>query len=500
MSRLKVVVFASGDGSNFEALVEASRSGILPIKVMGVICNKPEAFVLKRASKFGIRSFIVEKGRKTTREEYEIELVNCFSVMESVDLIVLAGWMLILSETFLKCLNAPIINLHPALPGKFPGAHAIESAFDAFKVDKITYTGAMVHRVIPEIDAGEVIEKIEIPIYKNDTLDRLRYRIRYFEKPLLIKAVSTFCKRLSIAPLVPFYKGKVRNMYEIGDNLLAMRATDKLSAFDRQICEIPGKGAILNQTSAWWFRNTKDVVPNHYVYAPPIGNVMIVKRAKRIDVEVVVRGYITGSTSTSLWTNYNLGMRRYCGIDFPNELSKNQKLGCAVITPTTKGKTDIPISGEEVVSMGLMTQHQWDYVSEKALELFKIGQYVANQAGLILADTKYEFGLDEEDNIILIDELHTCDSSRYWMLHNYERLLEEGKEPQCLDKDVARNWIRERCNPYTDTIPKIPKELIKKTQQAYMDFYKVLIRRDAKELMETPHVSLDDVINKYKSL
>ena len=208
--------------------------------------------------------------------------------------------------------------------------------------------------------------------------------------------------------------GKVRDQYDMGDKIVLI-TTDRQSAFDRVLAAIPFKGQVLNQTSIWWFNQTKNIIPNHLI-ATPDPNVIVAKKCAVFPIEFVVRGYITGSTNTSLWTVYNSGNREYCGNTLPEGLIKNQKLKENMLTPTTKDEHhDRPISPDKIVSEGWMTHEDWEYCSTVALELFTFGQQQASQHGMILVDTKYEMGRDEDGNIILIDEIHTPDSSRYWI-------------------------------------------------------------------------------------
>ena len=183
---------------------------------------------------------------------------------------------------------------------------------------------------------------------------------------------------------------------------------------------------------------------------------------------------MTGSTSTSIWTHYQRGERIYCGIQFPDGLVKNQKLTENVITPTTKGVRDEPLTEKEIIVEGIMTIEEWMYIKEKALELFNFGQKIADEKGLILVDTKYEFGKDVYGNIILIDEIHTCDSSRYWLKDTYEERFMLGQEPEKFDKDIIRDYIISKCDPYKDQLPDIPDELIRKVSYAYQKFYEFL--------------------------
>jgi len=270
------------------------------------------------------------------------------------------------------------------------------------------------------------------------------------------------------------YSGKVRNIYEHNDSdKLLIETTDRLSSFDRYICDLKGKGEILNLISVFMFNKTKHIIDNHYISHNK--NQIIVKKCVPFKIEVVVRAYITGNTTTSLWTHYDKGIRNYCGIIFPDNLKKNQKLNNHVITPTTKDIEDIPISKEDIVKKKYMTQEECDFIYEKSLELFKYGELIADKAGFILVDTKYEFGKDENNNIILIDELHTCDSSRYWFKNTYNDRFSNNLEPEKLDKDKIRDYVKSKCDPYRDIIPKIPNELKNNTINIYNYFYNKII-------------------------
>ena len=261
--------------------------------------------------------------------------------------------------------------------------------------------------------------------------------------------------------------------------LAVLVTTDRLSAFDRRIAAIPFKGQVLNETSAWWMRNTGHIVPNALL-ATPDPCVSVMRRCRVFPVEFVVRGFLTGSTDTSLWTHYNRGEREYCGNSFPDGMTKNQRLAANVVTPTTKADDhDEPITPAEIVARGLMTQEQWDETAAAALKLFEFGQERASERGLLLVDTKYEFGLDlsrdgsdKEGRITLIDEIHTPDSSRYWISESYERRLGEGKEPESIDKEFIRLWFRDRCDPYKDeALPEAPRELRAELSRRYVSLF-----------------------------
>jgi phosphoribosylaminoimidazole-succinocarboxamide synthase len=270
------------------------------------------------------------------------------------------------------------------------------------------------------------------------------------------------------------YQGKVRDTYDLGDKLILV-TTDRQSAFDRVIASVPYKGQVLNLTSAWWFEQTESIVPNH-VIAIPDPNVLIAKKCRVFPIEFVVRGYITGTTSTSLWTQYNKGVRDYCGIQFPEGLKKNQRLDTPVLTPTTKDKDhDRPISPKEIVSEGWMTQDEWDEASAAALKLFHYGMEVAAKHGLILVDTKYEFGRDPDGRIVIVDEIHTPDSSRYWLENSYAERMAQGKEPENIDKEFLRLWFVDHCDPYKDQVlPEAPQDLIVTLASRYIQLYEMI--------------------------
>ena len=269
--------------------------------------------------------------------------------------------------------------------------------------------------------------------------------------------------------------GKVRDQYEL-DNKIALITTDRQSAFDRVLASIPFKGQVLNLTSAWWFDQTKDIIPNHVINIPD-PNVTIVKKCEVFPIEFVVRGYITGSTSTSLWTVYNNGDREYCGNALQEGLVKNQALDTNMLTPTTKEEHhDRPIAPDEIISEGWMTQKDWDYCSQMALELFAFGQDKAIQNGMILVDTKYEMGRDKDGIIRLIDEIHTPDSSRYWVANTYDERMSAGQEPQNIDKEFLRLWFVDNCDPYNDEVlPDAPEELVAELSSRYIYLYETIV-------------------------
>jgi phosphoribosylaminoimidazole-succinocarboxamide synthase len=272
------------------------------------------------------------------------------------------------------------------------------------------------------------------------------------------------------------YRGKVRDNYDLPDGRRVIVASDRLSAFDRNLCAVPGKGQVLTQTARFWFDATADICPNH-VLAHPDPNVLIGKRLEMLPVELVVRGYLAGTTSTSILTLYNKGQRTMYGVTLPDGLKANQRLPQALLTPTSKaadGDHDAPLSPDEVLAQGLVTPAQWEQLSAYALALFARGQQMAAERGLILADTKYEFGLDETGAIVLADEIHTPDSSRFWRADTYEARFAAGQRPDSFDKDFVRAWVAERCDPYNDPIPEIPAELIARTSAVYIEAFEAI--------------------------
>lgn len=272
-------------------------------------------------------------------------------------------------------------------------------------------------------------------------------------------------------------RGKVRDLYTINENILALVHSDRQSAFDKHICNIPGKGQLLTSISARWFKilREKDIT-NHYLNH--YSNVLFVKKCKIFPIEIVVRAYITGSTKTSLWEHYKNGGRHYCGIDLPEGLIKNQKLSQVIITPTTKGDIDEPISSSEIIERGIIGRDDLVKIYRMAYSVFAIGQEYAKKRGLILVDTKYEFGVDEDGEIMICDEVHTIDSSRFWVEDTYESRFLEGKDPERFDKDLIREYIVSVCDPYVDEIPEIGDDMVKRVWREYKKFYEMLFGED----------------------
>ncbi len=264
------------------------------------------------------------------------------------------------------------------------------------------------------------------------------------------------------------YVGKVRDVYRQPERLILI-TTDRHSSFDRIIAHIPWKGQVLNQLSVWWFDQTKDIVPNH-VIAIPDPNVTIARVCTPLPIEAVVRGYITGVTDTSLWTHYAKGKRDFGNFTLPDGLQKNQKLERSVFTPSTKSDThDQTLSPDEMVASNIISRGLIDTIEAVATALYERGAAVAAERGLILVDTKYEFGIDAGGELMLIDELHTPDSSRFWEASSYEERFAQGMEPEYFDKEFLRLWFKEHSDPYRDeTLPQAPADMVEELSRRYL--------------------------------
>ena len=298
------------------------------------------------------------------------------------------------------------------------------------------------------------------------------------------------------------YFGKVRDCYDLAadashpNGRRILIASDRISAFDRILAAIPYKGQILTQIARFWFDRTADILPNH-VLSYPDPNVVIGQRLTILPVEVVVRGYLAGSTSTSVLTQYKQGQRAMYGHVLPDGMRDNQILARPIITPTSKafdGDHDAPLTASDILSQGLLTAVQWDEVSTAALALFARGQQMAAERGLILVDTKYEFGTDQNGKVLIADEIHTPDSSRYWIASGYEAAFERGTRPPSFDKDVIRSWVAARCDPYHDPLPEIPAEMIGATSAVYVQAYEAITGQTF-----APDLSGDTVLDRVRT-
>ena len=301
-----------------------------------------------------------------------------------------------------------------------------------------------------------------------------------------------------------FYKGKVRDVYSF-PNFVAMVASDRISAFDVVLPKpIPYKGQVLNQLAAYFLENAKDIVPNWFEISPH-PQVSIGKKAKTLPVEMVIRGYLAGHA----WRTYKSGKRVLCGVELPEGMKENDKFPVPIITPSTKaqdGQHDEDISEQEILKQGLVTETQWKKMVEYTHLLFKRGTALAAERGLILVDTKYEFGVWEDENgeeqVILIDEIHTPDSSRYFYAKEYQEKQEKGERQNQLSKEFVREWLMENGfqGQEGQTIPKMTEEVIDRISQRYCHLYFLLT---GKELEKNPNLmnekNISEAIKKYKS-
>ncbi len=267
------------------------------------------------------------------------------------------------------------------------------------------------------------------------------------------------------------YEGKVRDSYLAGDKRFLI-TTDRISAFDRVLGTIPFKGQVLNQIAKFWFDKTKHIVKNHVIDMPH-PNVIVGAECKALPVEVIVRGYITGVTKTSAWYNYSNGVRDFCGNLLPEGLKKDQKFDAPIVTPTTKaeqGEHDEPISKDEIISRGLVDKETYEKMEEIALKLYNFGVEHAEKQGLIFVDTKYEFGLLDGE-LVLIDEINTPDSSRYWVEETYEEKFNAGEEQQKLDKEFVRGWLKDQGFIGDGEIPPLTEDIKVKAAMKYIEAY-----------------------------
>lgn len=271
------------------------------------------------------------------------------------------------------------------------------------------------------------------------------------------------------------YEGKVRDNYTKDDKRVII-VTDRLSAFDRVITLIPFKGQVLNQMARFWFDSTEDIIGNHVVDFPD-PNVVVGRECKALPVEFVVRGYLTGVTSTSVWTHYKNGGRKFCGNVLPEGMKWNQKFEKPILTPSTKaehGGHDESVSREQIIERGLLSAVQFDFIAEKAMKLYKRGVEIAEKQGIILVDTKYEFGVDDRGEIVLIDEIHTPDSSRFWFANGYEKRFESGEDQKKIDKEYLREWLFDRGFSGDGEIPVVPDDIKAETARRYVEAYELI--------------------------
>lgn len=273
------------------------------------------------------------------------------------------------------------------------------------------------------------------------------------------------------------HAGKVRDNYTTVDGRRYLITTDRISAFDRIIGTLPLKGQVLQLTSQYWFEQTADLAPNH-VLAVPDPNVVLARNCEPLAVEMVVRAYLTGVTSTSIWTHYQQGKREFCGHRLPDGLQKNQRLAAPLLTPSSKaprGGHDVSMSRAELIEAGAITAAEFDAAADLAMTLFHFGQQHCAERGLILVDTKYEFGKDADGVLRVIDEIHTPDSSRFWHAESYEERLAAGHEPTSFDKEYVRRYLAETGFRGDGPVPAIPDEVRIEAARRYIEACETII-------------------------
>lgn len=285
--------------------------------------------------------------------------------------------------------------------------------------------------------------------------------------------ISQALKNIDIDWPYAHASGKVRESFSLPDKRRLFVTTDRLSAFDRILTAVPFKGQVLNQLSVFWFAQIAEIIGSHAIDVPD-SNVLLAVECEPFPVEVIVRGYISGVTKTALWYRYSLGERNIYGYDFPDGLQKNDALSESIITPTTKGEHDERITCAEVTERGLLDPATWEQVQTAALAIFKRGQEIAREGGLILVDTKYEFGRTPDGEVVIIDEVHTPDSSRFWVADTYAARLAAGEEPDNFDKEFLRLWYAERGYRGDGEPPAAMNELIAQVSQRYIACYEKL--------------------------
>lgn len=289
----------------------------------------------------------------------------------------------------------------------------------------------------------------------------------------LYAGLSNTLDRTDLEELGSKYEGKVRDNYSTADGRRYIVVTDRISAFDRVLGTIPYKGQLLTKMAAFWFDKTRDLAPNHMLSVPD-PNVMECIECRPLPVEMVVRSYITGVTSTSVWTHYRDGKREFCGHKLPDGLKKNDKLPQAILTPSTKaekGGHDISASRDEILASTKMPAEQFDKAAQIAMSLFHAGQAHAAARGLILVDTKYEFGISPDGRVMVIDEIHTPDSSRYWFTQSYRERHARGEEPESFDKEYVRRWLAAEGYVGEGEVPAIPDEIRVEAARRYVEAY-----------------------------
>ncbi|MBT3704902.1 phosphoribosylaminoimidazolesuccinocarboxamide synthase [Candidatus Peregrinibacteria bacterium] len=296
----------------------------------------------------------------------------------------------------------------------------------------------------------------------------------------IAQQVQLTLKGTNFSNLGERYEGKVRDNYtqprSEGGKQRIIVVTDRLSAFDKIITTVPFKGQVLNQMAKFWFEQTEDIIGNHVIEFPD-PNVVVGRECNALPVEMVMRGYLTGVTSTSVWKHYEKGVRNFCGNQLPDGMKKDQKFAEPILTPSTKaahGGHDESVSKEAILERGVITEEQFETMAKAAMKLYTRGVEIAAKQGVILVDTKYEFGVTDDGEIVLIDEIHTPDSSRFWFANEYESRFEAGDEQKKIDKEYMRKWLADQGFTGDGDVPEIPDEIKAETARRYIEAYELI--------------------------
>ena len=294
-------------------------------------------------------------------------------------------------------------------------------------------------------------------------------------------------EQTTLSGLGELYRGKVRDNYSL-DGKRTIVVTDRISAFDQVLGTLPVKGQVLNTLAAWWFEKTRQVAPNHMLEVPDPA-VMVAEECEPLPVEMVIRGYMTGVTSTSIWSHYQRGERVFCGHQLPDGLKQYEKLPETILTPSTKaahGDHDVSASREEILAAGQISEHDFDEATEYAKALFEFGQAHCAKQGLILVDTKYEFGKTKDGKVVVIDEIHTPDSSRYWYANSYRARFEAGEDPESFDKEYVRRWLAEQGFRGKGSAPRLTDEVRVEASMRYIEAYEAISGQPFMPNLEDP--------------
>ncbi|MDC0747347.1 phosphoribosylaminoimidazolesuccinocarboxamide synthase [Polyangium mundeleinium] len=308
----------------------------------------------------------------------------------------------------------------------------------------------------------------------------------------LREALRTTLDHTDFGALGAKYEGKVRDNYTTGDGRRFLVATDRISAFDRVLGTLPLKGQVLNLLAAHWFEATKHIAPNHVISVPD-PNVVEAVECTPLPVEMVVRAYVTGVTSTSIWTHYARGERVFCGHPLPDGLHKNDRLPAPILTPSTKapkGGHDVSASREEILAEGVISARDFDEAAEMVMALFAFGQKRCEERGLILVDTKYELGKTKDGRIVVIDEIHTPDSSRFWFARTYDARRAQGEEPESFDKEYVRRWLAGTGFTGDGPIPTIPDDVRVEAARRYIEAFEAITGQVFVPNLEDPHARI----------